>query len=118
MLTQGRIRDTPDLRLKTVLRLLVDKYDMPMTLSPAQSIVLRDILPKDKYDVEDILKVSLSVGGRSTSLCIFVLLSLVVCAGSRRQDDPRDRPDHSQIDCLPCLPPLRARHGGGRASAA
>jgi len=53
---QGRVRDTPELRLKTVLRLLVDKYDMPMTLTPSQSIVLRDIAPKDKYDVETILK--------------------------------------------------------------
>jgi len=53
---QGRVRDTPEVRLKTVLRLLVDRYDMPMTLTPSQSIVLRDILPKDKFDVETILK--------------------------------------------------------------
>lgn len=53
---QGRIRDTAGLSLKTCLRLLVDKYNVPMILTPSQSIVLRDIHPKDKYDVEHILK--------------------------------------------------------------
>ena len=59
---QGRIRDTPELRIKTVLRLLVDRYDMPMTLTPSQSIVLRDIKPKDKYDVSG-ARVELGGGG-------------------------------------------------------
>ena len=48
---QGRIRDTPQLRIKTVLRTLVDKFDMPMTLTPSQSIILRDIKPADKFEV-------------------------------------------------------------------
>jgi len=53
---QGRVRDTPGKSLKTVLRLLVDQYNLPMILTASQSIVLRDIEPKDKYAVEHILK--------------------------------------------------------------
>ena len=53
---QGRIRDTPDLRIKSCLRLLVDRYNLPMILTASQSIVLRDIEPKDKYLIEGILK--------------------------------------------------------------
>ena len=53
---QGRVKDTESLRLKSCLRLLVDKYDMPMILTPSQSIVLRDINPADKWDVEAILR--------------------------------------------------------------
>ena len=45
---QGRIRDTESAQIKTVLRLLVDRYDLPMILTPSQSIVLRNIEPKDK----------------------------------------------------------------------
>merc|ERR1719327_2465624 len=53
---QGRVRDTPTVALKTVLRLLVDTFNLPMTLTPSQSIVLRDILPEHKEDVEMLLK--------------------------------------------------------------
>jgi sulfite reductase (ferredoxin) len=52
----GRIRDTEQLKIKTALRQLVDLYDTPMTLTPSQSIVLRDIAPKDKWAVETLLK--------------------------------------------------------------
>jgi len=51
----GRVKDEGDFRLKTALRLLVDKYDLPMILSPTQSLILRDIDPKDKADIEAIL---------------------------------------------------------------
>jgi len=53
---QGRIRDTESAAIKTCLRLLVDRYDLPMILTPSQSIVLRNIEPKDKYVIEGILK--------------------------------------------------------------
>jgi len=53
---QGRIRDTPELRIKTCLRLLVDQYNLPMILTASQSLVLRDIEPKDKFVIEGILK--------------------------------------------------------------
>ena len=53
---QGRIRDTEQSSIKTCMRLLVDQYDLPMILTPSQSIVLRNIEPKDKYSIEGILK--------------------------------------------------------------
>ena len=41
----GRISDTPEVRLKTVLRVLVDRFDLDMILTASQSIVLRNINP-------------------------------------------------------------------------
>ena len=35
---------------------MVDTYDTPMILTPSQSVVLRNIEPKDKYAVEALLK--------------------------------------------------------------
>jgi len=52
----GRVKDEGDFRLKTALRLLVDKYNMNMILSPTQSVILRDIDPKDKDDIDAILR--------------------------------------------------------------
>merc|ERR1719152_43619 len=53
---QGRIRDTEKASIKTCLRLLVDRYDLPMILTPSQSIVLRNIERKDRFTIEGILK--------------------------------------------------------------
>ena len=36
---QGRVRDTPELRIKTCLRTLVDNYGVDLLLTPSQSIV-------------------------------------------------------------------------------
>lgn len=52
----GRVKDEGDFRLKTCLRVLVDKYNLNMILSPTQSIIFRDIDPKDKADIESILR--------------------------------------------------------------
>jgi len=52
----GRVKDEGDFRLKTCLRLIVDKYNLSMILSPTQSIIFRDIDPKDKTDIENILR--------------------------------------------------------------
>jgi sulfite reductase (ferredoxin) len=52
----GRVKDDGDFRLKTALRVLVDKYNLNMILSPTQSIIFRDIDPKDKDDIEAILR--------------------------------------------------------------
>lgn len=52
----GRVKDEGDFRLKTCLRVLVDKYNLNMILSPTQSIIFRDIDPKDKGDIESILR--------------------------------------------------------------
>ena len=52
----GRVKDEGDFRLKTALRVLVDKYNIPMILTPTQSIILRDIAPEDKEGVEAVLR--------------------------------------------------------------
>lgn len=52
----GRIKDDGDFRLKTALRVLVDRYNLSMILSPTQSIIFRDIDPKDKEGIEAVLK--------------------------------------------------------------
>lgn len=52
----GRVKDEGDFRLKTALRVLVDKYNLSMIMSPTQSIILRDIDPKDKDGVDAILR--------------------------------------------------------------
>lgn len=50
----GRVKDEGDFRLKTALRVIVDKYNLPIIMSPTQSIIIRDIDPKDKNDIEAI----------------------------------------------------------------
>ena len=52
----GRVKDEGDFKLKTALRVLVDKYNVPMILSPTQSIILYDIDPKNKDDIDGILR--------------------------------------------------------------
>lgn len=52
----GRVKDEGDFRLKTALRVLVDKYNLSMIMSPTQSIIFRDIDPKDKAGVEAVLR--------------------------------------------------------------
>jgi len=51
----GRVKDEGDFRLKTALRVIVDKFNLSMILSPTQSIIFRDIDPKDKDEIEQIL---------------------------------------------------------------
>lgn len=52
----GRVKDEGDFRLKTALRVLVDKFNLSMIISPTQSLIFKDIDPKDKDEVEQILK--------------------------------------------------------------
>lgn len=51
----GRVKDEGDFRLKTAIRVIVDKYNVPMILSPTQSIIFRDINPEDRAGFESIL---------------------------------------------------------------
>ena len=51
----GRVKDEGDFRLKTALRVIVDKYNLGMVMSPTQSIIIKDIDPKDKDDIDKIL---------------------------------------------------------------
>jgi len=52
----GRVKDEGDFRLKTCLRVLVDKFNLAMIISPTQSIVFRDINPEDKVEIDQIMK--------------------------------------------------------------
>mmetsp|Transcript_10525 Transcript_10525/g.16155 ORF Transcript_10525/g.16155 Transcript_10525/m.16155 type:complete len:631 (-) Transcript_10525:67-1959(-) len=52
----GRVKDEGDFKLKSAIRALVDKYDLHTIMSPTQSIIFRDIDPKDKEGVEAILR--------------------------------------------------------------
>lgn len=52
----GRVKDEGDFRLKSALRVLVDKYNLHSILSPTQSIIFRDIDPKDKDGIEQVLR--------------------------------------------------------------
>ena len=52
----GRVKDEGDFRLKTALRVIVDNYNLRMVMSPTQSIIFRDIDPKDKSGIEAILR--------------------------------------------------------------
>lgn len=52
----GRVKDEGEFRLKSALRVLVDTYNLSMILSPTQSLVFRDIDPKDKEGIEAVLR--------------------------------------------------------------
>lgn len=52
----GRVKDEDSFRLKSALRLLVDKYNLDMIISPTQSLIFRNVDPKDKDGIDSILK--------------------------------------------------------------
>lgn len=52
----GRIKDEGDSRLKTALRVILNKYKMDTRLTALQGILLCDIDPQNKEDIESILK--------------------------------------------------------------
>lgn len=51
----GRIQDTPDLKLKTALRQIVEQFSVPIRLTPHQNVLLYDIPPGAKADIQQIL---------------------------------------------------------------
>jgi sulfite reductase (ferredoxin) len=51
----GRVKDEGDFRLKTCLRVLVDKFNIDMIISPTQSLIFRGIDPKDKAEIDTIM---------------------------------------------------------------
>jgi sulfite reductase (ferredoxin) len=52
----GRIRNFENgPQLKTALRRIVDEYNLSMVMSPAQSVIFKDIRPEDKAGIESIL---------------------------------------------------------------
>jgi sulfite reductase (ferredoxin) len=52
----GRIKDEGNFRLKTALRLLVQKYRLPMLLTPSQNLILFDIHPSQKAEIAQLLQ--------------------------------------------------------------
>jgi sulfite reductase (ferredoxin) len=51
----GRVKDEGNFRLKSAIRVIADRYNLPMILSPTQSIIFRDVDPKDKDGIEAVL---------------------------------------------------------------
>mmetsp|Transcript_56164 Transcript_56164/g.105347 ORF Transcript_56164/g.105347 Transcript_56164/m.105347 type:complete len:476 (+) Transcript_56164:1-1428(+) len=49
---QGRVKNEGDMQLKTMLRVIADKYQLPMVLSPTQSLIIKDIPPALKGEIE------------------------------------------------------------------
>jgi sulfite reductase (ferredoxin) len=52
----GRVKDEGDFKLKTALRTIIQKYRLPMLLTPSQNIILFDIHPQHKDDIAKILQ--------------------------------------------------------------
>ncbi|MGK7901160.1 MAG: sulfite reductase, ferredoxin dependent [Hormoscilla sp.] len=51
----GRIKDEGTLNLKTALRDIVDKFDLPMRLTPNHNIILYEIEPQQQLEINEIL---------------------------------------------------------------
>merc|ERR1719445_365265 len=52
----GRVKNEGDFNLKRALRVIVDKFNFPMNISPTQSIIIKDIPPEQKEEVDAIFK--------------------------------------------------------------
>ena len=52
----GRIKDDSGFRLKTALRKIVSKFNLPMLLTPSQNVLLYDIKPEDRQRINRILR--------------------------------------------------------------
>jgi sulfite reductase (ferredoxin) len=52
----GRIKDEGDWQLRTALREIVRKYDLPMLVTPHQNAILYDIAPTQKSPIQKLLK--------------------------------------------------------------
>ncbi|MCL6436580.1 MAG: sulfite reductase, ferredoxin dependent [Leptolyngbyaceae cyanobacterium HOT.MB2.61] len=51
----GRIKDEGNFQLKTALKEIVQKYNLPMRLTPSQNVILYEIDPTQKDDIQRIL---------------------------------------------------------------
>ncbi|HTL89796.1 MAG TPA: NADPH-dependent assimilatory sulfite reductase hemoprotein subunit, partial [Leptolyngbya sp.] len=52
----GRIKDDSGFRLKTALRKIVSKFNLPMLLTPSQNVLLYDIQPGDRQKINRLLR--------------------------------------------------------------
>jgi sulfite reductase (ferredoxin) len=51
----GRVKDEGTMQLKTALRQIVEKFQLPMRLMPSQSLLLYDIDPTAQAEIQEIL---------------------------------------------------------------
>lgn len=51
----GRVKDEGDFQLKTALKEIVQKYQLPMYLTPHQNLILAEIEAKNKQEIQEIL---------------------------------------------------------------
>jgi sulfite reductase (ferredoxin) len=51
----GRVYDRGDFKLKSALRSIVEKFNVPILLTPHQNLLFYDIAAKDKKEIEEIL---------------------------------------------------------------
>ncbi|WP_421658769.1 sulfite reductase, ferredoxin dependent [Leptothermofonsia sp. ETS-13] len=51
----GRIKDEGSFQLKTALKEIVQKYNLPMRLTPSQNVILYEIEPSQKENIQKIL---------------------------------------------------------------
>ncbi len=51
----GRVKDEGSFQLKTALKTLVQKFSLPMLLTPHQNLILSDISPELKGEIESVL---------------------------------------------------------------
>ena len=52
----GRVKDEGNFQLKTALREIVERYELPMRLTPNHNIILHEIAPAQKAAIEGILR--------------------------------------------------------------
>jgi sulfite reductase (ferredoxin) len=51
----GRVKDEGNFQLKTALREIVEKFNLPMRVTPHQNLLLCEILPENKAEITEIL---------------------------------------------------------------
>ncbi len=51
----GRVKDEGDFKLKTALREIVEKFHLPMRITASQNVLLYEIDPADKVEIQQIL---------------------------------------------------------------
>lgn len=52
----GRVHDQGDFKLRSALRQIVERFELPMLLTPHQNVLFYDIKPADRAAIETILK--------------------------------------------------------------
>jgi sulfite reductase (ferredoxin) len=74
-IVNGRIKDEGTLQLRTALRALVTKYQMPMRVTPHQNVLIYDISPADRAAI-DLLLTTHGVEPDPTKIDTLVRLSM------------------------------------------